>query len=94
MRVLIVGADGYIGFPLAMRLAARGHKVLGIDNCSRRARVQQAGGQSAIPILAFEERAEAVADHIDRAVDFRLCDVAELLVELTGDRVPLRHAAL
>ena len=32
MHVLITGAAGFIGYHIAARLLADGHKVLGIDN--------------------------------------------------------------
>jgi len=57
MRVLILGIDGYIGWPLAMHLAGRGHRVQGIDNLSRRGRVLAEGGQSAFSLPAISERA-------------------------------------
>ena len=36
MRVLILGADGYLGWPTAMDFAARGHEVTVVDNPSGR----------------------------------------------------------
>ncbi len=36
MRVLILGGDGYLGWPLAMHLAARGYDVTVVDNYLRR----------------------------------------------------------
>ncbi len=36
MRVLILGGDGYLGWPTAMRFSARGHEVSVVDNFSRR----------------------------------------------------------
>lgn len=36
MKVLILGADGYIGRPLAVHLREQGHSVIGVDNFSRR----------------------------------------------------------
>lgn len=36
MRVLILGGDGYLGWPTAMDLAARGHDVVAVDNYLRR----------------------------------------------------------
>lgn len=36
MRVLILGGDGYLGWPTAMRLAARGDVVMVVDNYLRR----------------------------------------------------------
>ena len=36
MRVLILGGDGYLGWPTAMRFSARGDEVMVIDNFSKR----------------------------------------------------------
>ena len=36
MRVLILGGDGYLGWPTAMQLSARGHEVAVVDNYLRR----------------------------------------------------------
>ena len=36
MRVLILGGDGYLGWPTAMDFAAAGHEVTVIDNYLRR----------------------------------------------------------
>jgi UDP-sulfoquinovose synthase len=36
MKILIIGADGYLGFPLACRLSTNGNDVLMIDNYSKR----------------------------------------------------------
>ncbi|MTI80521.1 MAG: NAD-dependent epimerase/dehydratase family protein [Firmicutes bacterium] len=36
MRVLILGMDGYLGWPTAMALSKEGHEVCGVDNYLRR----------------------------------------------------------
>ena len=36
MKVLILGGDGYLGWPTAMHLTARGHEVAVVDNYLRR----------------------------------------------------------
>ena len=36
MRVLILGGDGYLGWPTAMHLTAKGHDVAVVDNYLRR----------------------------------------------------------
>lgn len=41
--VLILGVDGYLGFPLALTLIAQGCKVVGVDNFSRRRWVNEVG---------------------------------------------------
>ena len=35
MKILVLGADGYLGWPTSMRLAKLGHKVFMIDNFSK-----------------------------------------------------------
>ncbi len=36
MRVLILGADGYLGWPTCLYFSERGHEVIGVDNYFRR----------------------------------------------------------
>ena len=38
MRILILGGDGYLGWPAAMRFSGRGHEVHVLDNGLRRTR--------------------------------------------------------
>jgi UDP-sulfoquinovose synthase len=59
MRVLILGGDGYLGWPTAMRFSARGHEVTVVDNFSRRLWHEQQGTNSLTPIRTLEERIEA-----------------------------------
>jgi len=59
MRVLILGGDGYLGWPTALRFSARGHEVAVVDNLSRRRWVGEVGSDSLTPILGLEPRIEA-----------------------------------
>jgi len=59
MRVLILGGDGYLGWPTALRFSARGHEVSVVDNFVRRRWVEGVGSDSLTPIRALEERVEA-----------------------------------
>ena len=36
MRILILGGDGYLGWPTAMHLSAKGHEIAVVDNYLRR----------------------------------------------------------
>ena len=57
--MLILGGDGYLGWPTAMRFSARGHDVAVVDNFSRRRwHVQHATG-SLTPIRSLVDRVEA-----------------------------------
>jgi len=56
--ILVVGWDGYIGFPLTLRLLTEGHVVYGIDNYSRRRCVEEIGSISATDISTPQDRRE------------------------------------
>jgi UDP-sulfoquinovose synthase len=62
MRVLILGGDGYLGWPTALRFSARGHEVTVVDNFARRRWVVDAGSESLTPILDLESRLGAWAE--------------------------------
>ena len=70
MRVFIAGIDGYLGWPLAQYLAARGHEVAGADLFLRRGWVDEMGGWSAVPIEEFDERQIAFKERYDRELRF------------------------
>jgi UDP-sulfoquinovose synthase len=59
MRVLILGGDGYLGWPTAMRFSARGHEVSIVDNFSRRRWHRAQGTDSLTPIRSLDERLAA-----------------------------------
>src|SRR4051812_26696927 len=59
MRVLILGGDGYLGWPTAMRFSARGHEVSVVDNFSRREWHKRHGTDSLTPISGLDERIAA-----------------------------------
>jgi UDP-sulfoquinovose synthase len=50
MKVLILGSDGYLGYPLTLHLLKLGHEVMGLDDYSRRKRVKELGSSSLTPI--------------------------------------------
>src|SRR6187402_2733463 len=83
MRVLILGGDGYLGWPTAMRFSARGHEVAVVDNFARRDWVAKAGSDSLTPILPLEERIAAwkevsegkeIASHVGDISDWDFLD--------------------
>ncbi len=59
MRILILGGDGYLGWPTAMRFSARGHDVSIVDNFSRRRWHTENSTDSLTPILALDDRVAA-----------------------------------
>jgi UDP-sulfoquinovose synthase len=59
MRILILGGDGYLGWPTALRFSARGHDVSVVDNFSRRRWHNEQSTDSLTPITSLAERIEA-----------------------------------
>jgi UDP-sulfoquinovose synthase len=60
MRILILGGDGYLGWPTAMHFARRDHEVHTVDNYLRRRAHEEAGTDSLTPVdesLAARARA-------------------------------------
>ncbi len=71
MDILILGVDGYLGWPLALHLASQEHRVAGIDCFLRRAWISEVGSHSAIPIYTIEERLQAFKDCFGVELMFR-----------------------
>lgn len=59
MRVLILGGDGFCGWPTALHLSARGHEAAIVDNGSRRRIDEELGAGSLTPIESLETRIAA-----------------------------------
>jgi UDP-sulfoquinovose synthase len=57
MRVLILGGDGYLGWPTAMYLTARGHQVAVVDNYLRRQICREENVEPLFEVPNLHERA-------------------------------------
>lgn len=55
-KIIIAGGDGFIGWPLSLRMSSLGWDVLIIDNLSRRTIDEQNGYSSVTPIKTIQER--------------------------------------
>ncbi len=68
VRILILGGDGYLGWPTAMRFSARGHEVYVVDNFSRRRWHHEQSTDSLTPIRPLAERIDAWHDATGRDI--------------------------
>ena len=59
MRILILGGDGFCGWPTVLHLAKAGHAVAVVDNLARRAWDVELGTESLVPIATLEDRVAA-----------------------------------
>jgi UDP-sulfoquinovose synthase len=62
MRILVLGGDGYLGWPTALHFSARGHDVAVLDNFSRRRWHHQHSTDSLTPIRSLFERIDLWRD--------------------------------
>jgi UDP-sulfoquinovose synthase len=58
MRVLILGGDGYLGWPTSMALAARGYDICAVDNYLRRNIARETDSEALMPSPHLPSRAE------------------------------------
>lgn len=75
MKIMILGIDGYIGWPLAMHLAERGHEVSGMDSFNRRDWVRRVGSNSAIPIEHLAVRTHKFKEKTGKEIEWYACDI-------------------
>src|SRR5579872_3360958 len=56
MRILVLGGDGYLGWPTALHLSEQGHQVAVLDNFARRGYDSELGVESLVPIEPLQSR--------------------------------------
>jgi UDP-sulfoquinovose synthase len=90
MRVLILGGDGYLGWPTAMRFSGQGHDVAVVDSFARRRWVDEAGSHSLTPITSLEERLQAWSEVSGRDIEPYVGDISEgtFVADVVRDFVP------
>jgi len=59
LKILVLGGDGYLGWPTALHLSAEGHDVVVVDNFARRKIDSELGTSSLVPIGDLGERVAA-----------------------------------
>lgn len=91
MRILVLGGDGFCGWPCALNLSAAGHEVCIVDNLSRRRIDAELGVESLTPIAPIGERLAAWRAVAGREIAFAQIDVAQdyaALLALIRERAP------
>ncbi|WP_063398534.1 NAD-dependent epimerase/dehydratase family protein [Prochlorococcus sp. MIT 1303] len=76
MKVLVLGGDGFCGWPCAVNLADRGHDVLIVDNLSRRKIDIDLEVESLTPITSIGERLRAWREIGGKPIRFEHLDIA------------------
>ncbi len=74
--IIIIGGDGFCGWPTALHLSSRGHNITIVDNLSRREIDKKLGADSLTPIASMGDRLKAWKERTGRTIAFRNIDVA------------------
>lgn len=82
MKILVLGGDGFCGWPTALHLSQQGHEVLIVDNLSRRKIDIELEAESLTPIQPMSVRLKAWRDVSNRIIHFEMFDVAKNFVRL------------
>ncbi len=76
MKIVILGGDGFCGWPTAMHLSQKGHEVVIVDNLSRRKIDIELEVESLTPIQPVSERLAAWEEITGQRIRFENIDVA------------------
>ena len=76
MKVLVLGGDGFCGWPCAVNLADQGHDVLIVDDLSRRKIDIDLEVESLTPIATIGERLSAWSEISGKPMRFVHMDIA------------------
>ncbi len=90
MRTLVLGGDGYLGWPTALHLSQSGHEVAVADNFARRQYDYELGVESLVPIETLQTRVRVWQELSGREIKAFVGDFtdAEFTVEMIRSFAP------
>jgi UDP-sulfoquinovose synthase len=90
MKILVLGGDGYCGWPTSLHLSDAGHEVVIVDNCVRRSIDHELGAQSLTPITDLKERVLAWREVSGQTIAVEFGDLLdwEFLSDVVGRHQP------
>jgi len=77
MRILILGGDGYLGWPQSLYLSSKGHDITIFDNLMRRHFDLERGFDSLMPIYTLHERVAAWKEVSGRQIQLCIGDTTD-----------------
>jgi UDP-sulfoquinovose synthase len=77
MKVLVLGGDGFCGWPTTLHLSDKGHEVIVVDNLSRREIDLELEVESLTPIRPMGERIRTWKELTGKEIGFVNLDLAE-----------------
>jgi UDP-sulfoquinovose synthase len=77
MRILILGGDGYLGWPTSMYLSRKGHEIGIIDNFARRGYDVEMGVESLVPIASLQQRVRTWYEISGNSIEVFIGDITD-----------------
>ena len=77
MKILVLGGDGYCGWPTSLHLSDAGHEVVIVDNCVRRQIDHELKAQSLTPIADPRQRVLAWQEVSGQTVEIEFGDLLD-----------------
>ena len=82
MKIIVLGGDGFCGWPTVLHLSKLGHEVLVVDNLSRRKIDLELECQSLTPIMPMGTRLNAWKELTGKDIKFDNIDIAKNYTQL------------
>jgi UDP-sulfoquinovose synthase len=76
-RILVLGGDGYLGWPTAMAFSRAGHRVAVIDNFAKRQWELELGVRPLFPVPTLHERARAWREVTENEIEIHVGDLVD-----------------
>ncbi|SDR32660.1 NAD-dependent epimerase/dehydratase family protein [Thermostaphylospora chromogena] len=77
MRILVLGGDGYLGWPTALHLSQCGHDVAVADNFARRQYDFELGAGSLVPIESLQTRTSVWRELTGKTIEMFIGDLTD-----------------
>ena len=77
MKIIVLGGDGFCGWPSSLHLSNLNHEILILDNLSRRKIDIELGVTSLTPIKSIYERLDAWKEITGKKILFENCDISK-----------------
>jgi len=77
MKILVLGGDGYLGWPTCMHLSAQGHEVMSVDNYLRRNLSREENSDPLFEVPNLHRRAELWKAKSGKEIQIRVGDLCD-----------------
>lgn len=97
MKIVVLGADGYLGWPTCMYLASKGHEIIAVDDYSKRTIEMFLGIKPLLPTNKLLHRNKEFSHNTENCISVQIIDICNFeqmkrLVEIHAPNVIVHYA--